>query len=649
MEGIKKPDEDDRLQKIKFLVDQSRLYSQFLASSLQDLPPRSKDENVIEDVEEEEEEAIKHSAKSNRPSKRAKRGDREASIKSRKTSDGSKPISKDQPRSVIVPLHAHQISALKWQIMLYQNGLNGILADEMGLGKTLEVISFLAFLIENEVKGPFLVVAPLSTIGNWRSEIERFAPSISHTKYHGTKDARRTIAKKWTDAQIILTSYEIAIADQKFLQRFDWKYVIVDEGHRLKNVNSKLVRVLKTFKSANRMLLTGTPLQNNLTELWALLNFLLPDVFTDLEIFHQWFESGEFEIGDGDESGLVTSLHDILRPFLLRRLKKDVGLKLPPKREYVVFTGLSTPQQELYKALLDGTAREYVVEQILAESQGDSKDRALLVKQAQQELRKKSFSNLVMQLRLCCNSPHLFWYPQSLDQIQSASGKFQLLERLMLQLKSTGHKVLIFTQFTRMLDILEDWAEVHSYKYFRLDGSTSQEAREEMLNRFSESESDIDIFILTTRSGGQGVNLVGADTVIIFDSDWNPQQDLQAMDRVHRIGQEKPVLVIRLCTGDTVEQDLLARAASKLELNQLVIEKGQFKEPALISGITNEDKINVMDQQLQQHRLNFAKGATVNISDEDIAKMLDRSPEAYESSLENPSISESIHCVKNDL
>lgn len=648
MEGDKKPDEDGRLQKIKFLVDQSKLYSQFLASTLQDLPSQKKDENAIEGANEADE-PTNLDSRSKLSTKRVKHGQNKGAAKSRKIVGQSKSIFADQPKSVIVPLHAHQISALKWQIMLYQNGLNGILADEMGLGKTLEVISFLAFLIENDVKGPFLVVAPLSTIGNWRSEIARFAPSISITKYHGTKDARRAIAKKWVDGQILLTSYEIAIADQKFLQRFDWKYVIVDEGHRLKNVNSKLVRVLKTFPSANRMLLTGTPLQNNLTELWALLNFLLPDVFTDLDIFHQWFESGEFEIGEGEESGLVTSLHDILRPFLLRRLKKDVGLMLPPKREYVVFTGLTTTQQELYKALLNGTAREYVVDQILKENHGNTKDRDSLVKQAKLELRKKSFSNLVMQLRLCCNSPNLFWYPETPEQIQSLSGKFQLLERLMLQLKSTGHKVLVFTQFTKMLDILEDWAEAHSFNYFRLDGSTKQEDREEMLNTFSELNSDVDIFFLTTRSGGQGVNLVGADTVIIFDSDWNPQQDLQAMDRVHRIGQERPIIVIRLCTGDTVEQDLLARAASKLELNQLVIERGQFKEPALISGTTNEDKINVMDQQLQQHRANFAKGATGNISDDDIAKILDRTPEAYTFSLKNPSISDSIHCVKTEL
>lgn len=666
-EEINGMEKEKRLQRIRFLVDQSKLYAQFLSDSIQ--PVENENENKNKNMNGDSND---HKQDENTqtvdppPTKRSRRTRKDAepvsqpSIKEFFKANTKTP--KEQPKSIVVPLHPHQISALKWLIMLYEQGLNGILADEMGLGKTLEVIAFLAFLLENGAEGPFLVLAPLSTIGNWCDEIQRFAPSLTYTKYYGSPAERtklRRAKSKWGD--IIITSYETIMADAQYLQRVGWKYIIVDEGHRLKNIDSKLMRVLKNFSSANRMLLTGTPLQNNLVELWALLNFLLPDVFTDLDIFHTWFESGEAQVDENVESGLVTSLHDILRPFLLRRLKKDVGLNLPPKREYVIFAGLTTLQQNLYQSLLDGTAREFVTQQIIEnDRKGKSQNVETLVKAAKQMLRGKSFANLVMQLRLCCNSPYLFWDPWAATtetntnslkidkRIEEASGKLQILHQIMQKLKAGGHKVLIFTQFTKMLDVLEDWAHYRKYKYCRLDGSTSQEDRQDMIREFSGNLTDVDLFMLTTRSGGQGVNLVGADTVILFDSDWNPQQDLQAMDRVHRIGQNKPIIVIRLCVGDTVEQDLLERASQKLELNHLVIESGQFKGPTLTNSST-EQKIADMSAQLHRHRLKFEDKSAFKLTQNEFNKILDRSPAAYESAIEDPRVSEHVICVKSEL
>lgn len=732
-------DEDQRLKRIKFLVEQSKLYAKFLTESLE--PENSVDEgnNFVDKQQDQEEqrenvesltnddthtfESIETSdlkANDQNLESRTKKRKTEKvnTLKTKKgkaTQEGAKLVSSkdqqmqptitsfykrqnpleehaidkssdkaerhisNQPSRIVVSLHPHQKVALKWLTLLYQNGLNGILADEMGLGKTLEVIAFLAFLLENGVNGPFLVLCPLSVVGNWCNEIDKFAPSITYTKYCGTPKERsqlRRASSSW--GEVIISSYETIMADAKPLNKIGWKYIIVDEGHRLKNINSKLMQVLKQFKSANRMLLTGTPLQNNLPELWSLLNFLMPDIFVDLNIFHTWFESDSIHIDSENEEGLITSIHDILRPFLLRRLKKDVGLSLPPKREYILFTGLTLIQQELYQSILDKKGREYVRNQIIQESEkltrnkpanagsksssskrnidAEEKDREeltdSLVKAASQEMQSKSFANMLMQLRLTCNSPYLFWDPFILQQnhkvdarIESSSAKLILLHRIMSKLKSAGHKVLIFTQFSKTLDILEDWAIYRGYSYARLDGSTKQLDRQYLMDEFNKEESEIDLFMLTTRSGGQGVNLIKADTVVLFDSDWNPQQDLQAMDRVHRIGQTKPVIVLRLSTTDTVEQNLLARAAQKLELNQLIIESGHFKGP-MSDYKTNKEKIDVLNTQIQRYKGEYSSSS---IDDDSLDLILDRSLAAYQNSQPQSKITDNIFCVSSVL
>lgn len=479
-------------------------------------------------------------------------------------------------------MRPYQLVGVHWLVGLYENGLNGILGDEMGLGKTVQSVALLAHLKEHNVAGPFMVVGPLSTLHNWKNEFAKWAPSMDAVIYHGPEKERAEMrgqflrGKGETDKKfpVLITSYEIVIRDARHLKRCGWKFVIIDEGHRLKNMNCRLIKELKAIcdvnpaQPCNRLLLTGTPLQNNLTELWSLLNFLLPSIFDDLESFQAWFDF-DFKEEDADdrvmkgemEQGVVTKLHQILRPFLLRRLKSDVELAIPKKYEYILFGWLSEWQASMYQDLINKK---------LKDSDGKT----------------MSMQNVLMQLRKCCNHPYLFEWPidphtgqETVDEVLvQASGKMQLLDRILTELKRQGgHQVLIFSQMTRMLDILEDYLTWRNYKFRRLDGAVSAADRMQAMNEFN-TDPTIDVFLLSTRAGGLGINLVSADTCIIFDSDWNPHADLQAQDRCHRIGQTKTVIVYRLATAETVEEKVLEAAKQKLKLEQLVVSKGKFKD-----------------------------------------------------------------------
>ncbi|KAI9279980.1 SNF2 family N-terminal domain-containing protein [Sporodiniella umbellata] len=593
-------------------------------------------------------------------------------------------------------LRDYQLAGVEWLISLWENGLNGILADEMGLGKTLQTISFIAHLKSMKVAGPYLIVTPLSTLANWVNEFKRFAPSLNVLLYHGTKEERQhMVNRKMTkknetsyEFPIIVTSYEIVMNDRKYLQRYNWKYIVVDEGHRIKNMNCRLIRELKTYSSANRLLLTGTPLQNNLAELWSLLNFLLPDIFDDLDMFQSWFDFSDINnksgqdriIKEEEEDNIVTSLHTILRPFLLRRLKVDVEHSLPKKKEYLLYAPLTQNQKNLYDAIIKRDLRDYLIKRKTSLPTSDpepTQDRRAtktidykeksdrqyfseLEKEKEEEINGKQektaelvqavkqvngmhLQNLVMQLRKVCNHPFLFDWP--LDpktnapvmnsDLAAQSGKVLLLDRLLTSLFDRGHKVLVFSQMTKMLDILEDWAiGIKKWKICRLDGNVSQENRRQQIEEFSDEKSTIQLFLLSTRAGGLGINLTAADTVVIFDSDWNPQMDLQAQDRVHRIGQKKPVLIYRFVAANTVEAKILEKATGKRRLEKLVISKGKFKSP-VSSGKDKKHESTVREladilasEDGEQVQI-VAEGDKV-ISDADIEKLLDRSPAVFE-------------------
>nr|XP_024202268.2 lymphoid-specific helicase isoform X1 [Pan troglodytes] len=579
----------------------------------------------------------------------------------------------------------YQVEGMEWLRMLWENGINGILADEMGLGKTVQCIATIALMIQRGVPGPFLVCGPLSTLPNWMAEFKRFTPDIPTMLYHGTQEERqklvRNIYKRKGTLQIhpvVITSFEIAMRDRNALQHCYWKYLIVDEGHRIKNMKCRLIRELKRFNADNKLLLTGTPLQNNLSELWSLLNFLLPDVFDDLKSFESWFditslsETAEDIIAKEREQNVLHMLHQILTPFLLRRLKSDVALEVPPKREVVVYAPLSKKQEIFYTAIVNRTIANMFgsneKETIELSPTGRPKRRTRksinyskiddfpnelekLISQIQPEVDREravvevnipvesevnlKLQNIMMLLRKCCNHPYLIEYPidpvtqefKIDEELITNSGKFLILDRMLPELKKRGHKVLLFSQMTSMLDILMDYCHLRDFNFSRLDGSMSYSEREKNMHSFN-TDPEVFIFLVSTRAGGLGINLTAADTVIIYDSDWNPQSDLQAQDRCHRIGQTKPVVVYRLVTANTIDQKIVERAAAKRKLEKLIIHKNHFKggQSGLNLSKNFLDPKELMELLKSRDYEREIKGSREKvISDKDLELLLDRS------------------------
>ena len=360
---------------------------------------------------------------------------------------------------------------------------------------------------------------------------------------------------------VCVTTYEVCNTERQVLSKFAWKYLIIDEAHRLKNEASIFSKTVRTYNTSHRLLLTGTPLQNNLHELWALLNFLLPDIFSSSDQFDEWFD---LEIDDEQaKKDMISQLHKILRPFMLRRLKADVAKGLPPKTETLIMVGMSTIQKRLYKKLL--------LRDIDSITSTSSKNKTAIL-------------NIVMQLRKCCGHPYLFEgvEDRTLDplgeHLVQNCGKLFMVDKLLKKLKERGSRVLIFTQMTRILDILEDYMVMRGFKYCRIDGNTDYDVRESSIDAFNAPNSEKFCFILSTRAGGLGINLQTADTCILYDSDWNPQADLQAQDRCHRLGQTKPVSVYRLVSENSVEEKIVERAQQKLKLDAMVVQQGRLKD-----------------------------------------------------------------------
>ncbi|KAK4184833.1 putative ATP-dependent helicase [Podospora australis] len=737
----------------------------------------------------------------------------------------------EQPKSLVGgTMRDYQLEGLTWMYEICLQGLSGILADEMGLGKTIQTISLIALLRDQEdFLGPHLIVAPLSTLSNWMNEFHKWVPSIPVCMYHGTPEQRQEIFKTQISRHlkggrptakfpVVCTTYEMVIRDRANLSKIDWSFIIIDEGHRMKNFDSKLFKELKTFTSATRLLITGTPLQNNLRELWSLLHFLMPNIFKNWEAFESWFDFSELEDEEGTEEfiadkakqELIKKMHVVLQPLLLRRVKADVAKYLPKKREYVLYAPMTREQTDLYNAISDKNidTRAYlenkVVERLtgaanssasspnrslrssrsssvvevdsgsdttsttarttpvpakeepapaapannafalmmggkrprgrppkaatvakklaqakLAEAEAitaapetpkkggkrkaapasveaavvksakssrqstpasvrgrprrakksykdaDSDDdmlsddefEAKLAKQveeeeaqeaddmpdseefekaktfelAKREIASKKLGNPVMQLRLVCNSPHNFYdYPID-ESIVTSSGKMLLLDRLLPALFARGHKVLIFSQFNKQLDLIEAYCtELRNWPVCRIDGGIAQDDRRQQIEDFN-SDPELKIFLLTTRAGGQGINLASADTVILFDSDWNPQQDLQAQDRAHRIGQTRPVIVYRFATKDTVEDELLMSADAKRRLEKLVIKKGGFRTMGQkLDAREDLDKETLRALLLKDGQVYKFSGDKEVLSDHDIEVLCDRSDAAYD-------------------
>ncbi|XP_039128543.1 probable chromatin-remodeling complex ATPase chain [Dioscorea cayenensis subsp. rotundata] len=509
-----------------------------------------------------------------------------------------------QPSCIQGKMRDYQLAGLNWLIRLYENGINGILADEMGLGKTLQTISLLGYLHEfRGITGPHMVVAPKSTLGNWMKEIRRFCPILRAVKFLGNPDERKHIRDELLVAgkfDVCVTSFEMAIKEKNALRRFSWRYVIIDEAHRIKNENSLLSKTMRLYNTNYRLLITGTPLQNNLHELWSLLNFLLPEIFSSSETFDEWFQIS----GENDQQEVVQQLHKVLRPFLLRRLKSDVEKGLPPKKETILKVGMSQMQKHYYRALLQ--------KDLDVINAGGERKRLL---------------NIAMQLRKCCNHPYLFQGAEpgppytTGDHLITNSGKMVLLDKLLPKLKERDSRVLIFSQMTRLLDILEDYLMFRGYQYCRIDGNTGGEERDASIEAFNQPGSEKFVFLLSTRAGGLGINLATADVVILYDSDWNPQVDLQAQDRAHRIGQKKEVQVFRFCTEYAIEEKVIERAYKKLALDALVIQQGRLAEQKAV----NKDELLQM-VRFGAEMVFSSKDST--ITDEDIDRIIAKGEEA---------------------
>eukprot|EP00258_Populus_trichocarpa_P037441 XP_024453460.1 protein CHROMATIN REMODELING 4 isoform X2 [Populus trichocarpa] len=474
-------------------------------------------------------------------------------------------------------LFPHQLEALNWLRKCWHRSKNVILADEMGLGKTVSACAFISSLyFELKVSLPCLVLVPLSTMPNWLSEFALWAPNLNVVEYHGCAKARAMIRqyewhasnpnemnKKTTSYKfnVLLTTYEMVLADSTYLRGVPWEVLVVDEGHRLKNSGSKLFNLLNTFSFQHRVLLTGTPLQNNIGEMYNLLNFLQPASFPSLSSFEEKFN-------DLTTTEKVEELKKLVAPHMLRRLKKDAMQNIPPKTERIVPVELSSIQAEYYRAML---TKNYQ-----------------MLRNIGKGVAQQSMLNIVMQLRKICNHPYLIPGTEpdsgSLEFLHEmrikASAKLTLLHSMLKILYKEGHRVLIFSQMTKLLDILEDYLNIEfgPKTYERVDGSVSVSDRQTAIARFNQDKSRF-VFLLSTRSCGLGINLASADTVIIYDSDFNPHSDIQAMNRAHRIGQSKRLLVYRLVVRASVEERILQLARKKLVLDQLFVNKsGSQKE-----------------------------------------------------------------------
>ncbi|GAB6028975.1 putative global transcription activator SNF2L2 [Chamberlinius hualienensis] len=525
-------------------------------------------------------------------------------------------------------LKEYQIHGLEWLVSLYNNNLNGILADEMGLGKTIQTIGLITYLMEKKkVNGPYLIIVPLSTLSNWVLEFEKWAPSVVIISYKGSPNTRRIIQPLLRNGKfnVLLTTYEYVIKDKAVLAKLRWKYMIIDEGHRMKNHHCKLTQVLNTHYTApHRLLLTGTPLQNKLPELWALLNFLLPSIFKSCNTFETWFNApfattGEkVELNEEETILIIRRLHKVLRPFLLRRLKKEVEAQLPEKIEYVIKCDMSALQRLLYRHM---QAKGVLL------TDGSEKDK-------KGKGGAKTLMNTIMQLRKICNHPFMFHHIEQAFSEQCGgnipradlfrvSGKFELLDRILPKLKIRNHRILLFCQMTSLMSIMEDYLIWRGIKYLRLDGSTKADERGQQLAQFNDPASEYFLFLLSTRAGGLGLNLQSADTVVIFDSDWNPHQDLQAQDRAHRIGQKNEVRVLRLMTVNSIEERILAAAKYKLNMDEKVIQAGMFDQKS-----TGTERRQFLQAILQQDEVDEDENEVPD--DETINQMIARTVEEFE-------------------
>eukprot|EP00985_Skeletonema_marinoi_P027639 scaffold23018_cov205-Skeletonema_marinoi.AAC.2 len=616
-----------RNSQLDFLLNRAKEYSDFISNDIQELQEGMQAEALAAAAK-----ADKKNKKSKQDSGKKKKrkknngeptegemalGKAQETYSKSKAAAATKPIF-IQPKNLAngCTLKDYQLEGVRWLVSLYENGVSGILADEMGLGKTIQVIALIAHLRTRNVSGPFIVVAPLATLPNWIREFEKWLPSVPVCRFHGSAQDRDAMLegplnkskRKNADYPVIVTSYEVAIRDEKRLNKIgEFTFLVVDEGQRLKNHRCTLISSLKRIRAANRLLLSGTPIQSH------------------------GASTAEDILKEERKNQTVTKLHDILRPFLLRRIKKDVLKDMPPKKEIVVYAGMSKLQDGYSKMIDQGILRD------------------ILLKQGIEAARTLSQTNKQMNHRKNCNHPFMFGepidpatgahmgtaHPQLLVR---ASGKFALLDRMLERLFRDKHQVLIFSQMTSLLNVIEDYLLYRQWNYCRIDGTTKIDERQRQMDVFNAEKTggvggtrnDGDdrhfVFLLSTRAGGLGINLATADTCIIFDSDWNPHQDSQAMDRCHRIGQNRPVAVYRLLTVNSVDIDMMEKQISKKKLERMAIVGGDFRKAGSRSkGEFKTESLNeLLESDVKDLQLKGTDVESIRIDDEEFEFIMNR-------------------------
>ncbi|KAK0614191.1 PHD/FYVE-zinc-finger like domain-containing protein [Immersiella caudata] len=526
---------------------------------------------------------------------------------------------KEQPKGLkpTCRLMAYQLEGLNWMLHRLRHGENAILADEMGLGKTVQVVALLSSVIQDNPKiWPFLIVVPNATCANWRREIKKWAPDLRVVAYYGGRIPQQRAREfelfpnksAQMKAHVVIMSYD-SIKDPETKSKFNgvaWQGLVVDEAQALKNDEANLYKALKQFRVPFKLLLTGTPLQNNKRELFNLLQFVDPKI--DATELDQRFETITKEN--------LPELHNMIRPYFLRRTKAGVLTFLPPMSQIIIPVSMSILQERLCKSIM--SKNPDLIRSIFARGKLKKTDRGPL-------------SNILMQLRKCLCHP--FVYSQAVEDrsltsemtrrnLIEASSKLVLLQIMLPKLKERGHRVLIFSQFLEELTILEDFLMAMELKYERLDGSQSSLDKQKRIDAFNAPDSKLFCMLLSTRAGGVGINLATADTVIIMDPDWNPHQDIQALSRAHRIGQKKKVLCFQLMTVGSAEEKIMQIGRKKMALDHLLIESMDEKE-----GENLNDVESVLKHGAAALFGEGQKKEAIKYDDAAVEKLLDRSAE----------------------
>ncbi|MBS4536661.1 SNF2 helicase associated domain-containing protein [Clostridium sp. D2Q-14] len=469
------------------------------------------------------------------------------------------------PENLNTTLRNYQNFGFKWLKTLSKYGFGGILADDMGLGKTLQVLTFL--LSEKQEKGsqPSIIIVPTSLVYNWKDEINKFTPELNSLVISGDKKYRRELIENMIHYDIVITSYPLIRRDIEHYNDINFRYCILDEAQHIKNSQSQNAKSVKMLKGKGFFALTGTPIENSLGELWSIFDFIMPGYLSSHSKFIKKYEK---PIIKDQDSNRLNNLRKHIGPFILRRLKKDVLKELPDKIEHKLVAELTKNQKKIYLAYL---------KEIKGEIESEIKNKGF------KNSHIKILSGLTRLRQICCH-PSTF-----IDNYNGSSGKLELLEEILNDSIDSKHRILLFSQFTSMLSLIKDLLDSKNIRYKYLDGSTKSEKRGELVKSFNNGDGDV--FLISLKAGGTGLNLTGADTVIHFDPWWNPAVENQATDRAHRIGQNNSVHVMNLITKGTIEEKIFKLQEKKKKMFDTIIKPGK----KLVSKMTEEELKEILD------------------------------------------------------